>query len=312
MATFLHTRAFLSYHGDRFIDESRVLRDKHGRMVAVMPAARLSDAPHIVSTHPGASFGGVVHAGDLLGEDFIKALALICTDYQDLGITYLRYKSTPHIYHRWPCQDDLYALWRLGAVPYRFDLSSAIDVSARREPNSRRRRALRNAHGADITIRNEAVQLDPFWAILAENLAERHATKPVHSVAEMRLLMTRFPDEIALLTAEVDGRIEAGVLLFISPCVSHAQYIACSAAGRKRNALDALFEKAIAQATALGCRYFDFGISNEDEGRHLNAGLYQFKSEFGGGGVTHAFHELSFDQQFFERSGVLLRNERNQ
>ncbi|MDB5815382.1 MAG: family N-acetyltransferase [Rhodocyclales bacterium] len=308
MATFLHTRAFLSYHDDRFEDESRVLRDERGLVVAVMPAARQPGQPDMVCTHPGASFGGLVHAGDLLGEHLIKALAMICADYHDSGFTSLRYKLTPHIYHRWPADDDRYALWRLGATQYRCDLSSAIDLSARGTPNSRRRRALRNAQAATLTIHDDTARLEAFWRVLADNLAERHDAKPVHSLQEIQLLASRFPDEIALLTAETSGKIEAGILLFLSARVSHAQYIACSAAGREVNALDALFEQGIHKANQRGCRYFDFGISNEDEGRRLNAGLYQFKSEFGGGGVAHAFYQVPFDAQFSECCNAILKN----
>jgi hypothetical protein len=32
MATFLHTRRFLSYHGDRFRDASLFLQDEEGRV----------------------------------------------------------------------------------------------------------------------------------------------------------------------------------------------------------------------------------------------------------------------------------------
>ncbi|MDB5800497.1 MAG: family N-acetyltransferase [Rhodocyclales bacterium] len=310
MATFLHTRAFLSYHGDRFEDASRVLRDERGLMIAVLPAARQPGQSDTVCTHPGASFGGLVHAGDLLGEDLIKALAMICMDYRGSGFSSLRYKLTPHIYHRWPADDDRYALWRLGAgaTQYRCDLSSAIDLAARGTPNSRRRRALRNAQTAALTIHDDTTKLESFWHVLAANLAERHDAKPVHSLQEIQLLAGRFPDEIALLTAQVSGNIEAGVLLFLSARVCHAQYIACSAAGRAVNALDALFEQGIHKAHQLGCRYFDFGISNEDEGRHLNTGLYQFKSEFGGGGVAHAFYDLPLDAKLAESCDAILKN----
>ena len=39
MATFLHTRRFLSYHGDRFKDASVLLFDQNGAARAVLPAA---------------------------------------------------------------------------------------------------------------------------------------------------------------------------------------------------------------------------------------------------------------------------------
>ena len=59
------------------------------------------------------------------------------------------------------------------------------------------------------------------------------------------------------------------------------------------HALDAIFEAAIQKAILAEARYFDFGTSNEDGGKVLNSGLYQFKSEFGGGGVAHEFYQLN-------------------
>lgn len=306
MATLLHTRRFLSYHGERFLDESRVLRDEKQHILAVFPAARLPGQPDIVCSHPGATFGGLVHAGNLLGEDLLQALALIAADYQRKGFTGLRYKLTPHIYHRWPAQDDQYALWRLGAELQRCDLSSTIDLDDRREPGSRRRRALKNAQAAQITISENSALLEAFWPVLTTNLASQHDARPVHALQEMQELMRRFPDQISLLTAVIGGALEAGILLFNSARVSHAQYIACSPEGREHHALDALFEHGIARARQHGCRYFDFGISNEDDGRRLNRGLYQFKSEFGGGGAVHAFLHLALTPQLSERCDGLL------
>lgn len=307
MSTLLHTRAFLSYHGDRFEDQSRTLRNESGQLIAVFPAARMPKQADTVCSHPGATYGGLIHAGDLLGESMLAALALLCRDYQRAGFTQLRYKLTPHIYHCWPACDDLYALWRLGAAPIRCDLSSAIDLTARREPSSRRRRAFRKAQSAGFRIEEGAAQLEAFWQVLVGNLSERHDARPVHSLQEMQLLMQRFPDEIHLVTASLDGKVEAGTVLFESQRVSHAQYIACSDKGREHHALDALFEHCIARATARERRYFDFGISNEDEGRHLNTGLYQFKSEFGGGGVTHLFHELKLDHDCAAKCAAILQ-----
>src|SRR5947208_9532719 len=75
MGHMLHTRAFLSYHGDGFEDASLALRGERGRLVGVLPAAREGD--DLVASHPGATFGGIVHDGALAGAAMVDALALI-------------------------------------------------------------------------------------------------------------------------------------------------------------------------------------------------------------------------------------------
>ena len=104
MATFLHTRAFLAYHGDRFEDASLTLADDGGRLVGVMPAAVDPRDRGRVTSHPGATFGGIVHDGSLAGHAMLEALTVVAEHYRDRGFEHLRYAAVPFIYHRQPCE----------------------------------------------------------------------------------------------------------------------------------------------------------------------------------------------------------------
>jgi hypothetical protein len=292
-ATLLHTRRYLSYHGERFRDLSLLLLDEKERLVGVFPAAVDPRDDKRVVSHPGVTYGGVMHDGRLRGERMIEALKALRDHYAQQGFVTLGYKAVPYIYHREPSSDDLYALFRLGAQRYRCDLSSAIDLAARPEPSDRRRRGLKKALKSGVEIKQGAEFIAPLWRVLEDNLARKHDTKPVHSAQEIAQLHALFPAEIEFIVALLDGQVEAGVVLFATPLVLHAQYIASSNTGHEVCALDALFTHSIAMAQARRTRYFDFGNSNEDEGRYLNAGLFQFKTEFGAGGVAYEFYELS-------------------
>jgi len=223
----------------------------------------------------------------------VHAIVVIRDHYARHGFRTLRYKAVPDIYHRRPSADDVYALASLGARLYRCDLSCAIDLADRARPSERRRRGERKALEQGVEVVVDSGHLEAFWAVLDENLATRHATRPTHSVDEMHLLLSLFPESIELLTAKVGGSVVAGVVLFKTERVLHAQYIGSTEEGRAAFALDAVFEHCIRRATTSGERFFDFGISTEAEGRVLNAGLHKFKSEFGGGGVVHMFYELA-------------------
>lgn len=290
-STFLHTRRFLSYHGERFQDCSCIIEDGSD-WVGILPAAQLPGQPDCVVSHPGATYGGLLHTGQLFGANGLAALAAVAAHYRDHGYRRLRYKALPHIYQQCPSQDDLYALFRLGGHRYRCDLSSTIDLEARRPVSSRRLRSRRKALKAGVRIMDGLEGLDEFWAVLTENLRRRHDTHPVHTLEEIRDLATRFPEAITLTSALMDGRVVAGTLLFHSPRVIHAQYIAASEEGQNLCALDAVFEHCI-EAASRRVRYFDFGISNENDGLVLNTGLYGFKTEFGGGGVVLEFYEVN-------------------
>jgi len=55
----------------------------------------------------------------------IESLGAAVAHYADQGFSALRYKAVPYIYQSTPGQDDLYALFRLGAARLRCDLSCA-------------------------------------------------------------------------------------------------------------------------------------------------------------------------------------------
>jgi hypothetical protein len=293
-ASLLHTRRFLSYHGERIRDRSMLLLED-GRLAAVLPAGESPSDPTLVSSHPGATFGGVVHQGRLRGNRMIEALQACVLHLSGLGYRRLHYKPVPHIYQAVPAQDDLYALFRLGATRFRCDLACTIDLAHRGEVSERRRRGLKKALKV-VELSAAPELLEQLWTVLAANLARKHDAAPVHTLAELAELRGRFPGAIVVRCALIAGKVEAGVVFFNTPGVWHAQYIAASEAANEVSALDAVFDAAIDEARRGGARWFDFGTSNEQAGQVLNDGLYRFKSEFGGGGVAYEHYELSLGQ----------------
>jgi hypothetical protein len=206
------------------------------------------------------------------------------------GFGRLIYKTVPHIYHRHPAEEDLYALFRAAGRLYRVDLLSVIDAGARLPFQERRRRRIKLAERAGLrTMRSR--DFAGFWPILEENLRAVHATLPVHTVEEITLLHARFPDLICLHLCLEGDSIVAGIVVYDTDRVAHAQYIAASERGKEVGALDLLIADLIEREYAHRA-YFDLGISNEDEGLVLNTGLVEQKEGFGARGVAHQFFEL--------------------
>lgn len=291
--TFLESRRFLGYHGDRFRDRSLVFRDERGRWRGALPAAEDPRDPSRVVSHPGVTYGGLFHDGSLSGRDNLDLLGRACEQFREWGYAAWRYRVVPWIYHRVPSQADVYALVRLGAKRSGCELSSTIDLAARRPPSQRRRRGARKGERSGVEVEARSAAVDDFWAVLRENLGTRFAREPVHDEREIRLLMELFPVDIELVVARLGGGVVGGSVLFHTPGVTHAQYIASNAEGRHAAALDRLFEVVIAAAAARGARYFDFGISTEQSGEWLNESLEAFKHEFGGGTVLYETYELA-------------------
>jgi hypothetical protein len=292
-STFLQTRRFLSYHGERFKDESLLVVD-NAKLVGLLPAAASQSGSKLVVSHPGTTYGGLIHSGKLGGARMIEAWQAISSHYRKVGYGRLLYKTVPFIYATVPAQDDLYALSRLNAQRVRCDLSCCIDLAAQRPISERRRRGLKKAQKT-VTLSSEAHYLPDVWRVVEQNLARKHGAIPVHTLEEIDVLRCRFPHNILVYSAAIDGVVEAGVVLFNSANVWHAQYIAASERAYDVSALDAIFDNAINDARLSGARYFDFGTSNEDGGKVLNDGLYKFKSEFGGGGCAYETYEIALE-----------------
>jgi hypothetical protein len=297
--TFLHTRSFISYHGERFSDRSLVLENRRKRIVGVFPAAEAPSNAEVIISHPGLTYGGIVHDGTLRGAAMIGALDAIASHYRGLGYRHLRYKAVPSIFHALPAEDDLYALFRLGARRHQCDLSVAIDLAERGRVTRRRLHSRRRAEREGVRVQEDWHEIAGFWRLLERNLASRHGASPVHSLAEIQMLHEKFPDAICLINAKIGADLVGGVLLFLSDRVSRAQYTATTERGRAVCATDLVMEHAIEIARKRGCRYFDFGTCTLDGGRSLHQHLYHFKASFGGGGVLYDHYEL--DLQLMRR-----------
>lgn len=119
---------------------------------------------------------------------------------------------------------------------------------------------------------------------------QRYGAHPVHSVEEIKLLSGRFPENIVLCHATLNGTTIAGVVLFICGKTVHVQYISASPEGKRIGAVDAIFSFLISYYSDKKS-FFDFGKSTEDMGRYLNEGLIFQKEGFGGRGVCYDTYE---------------------
>lgn len=290
--TFLFNRGFMDYHAGRFEDHS-LMAYRGGRLLAVLPAHLVED--RLVS-HAGLSYGGLVLAEPLSTQTVLALFEALWAALRGWGLSALVYKTVPHIYHRFPSEGDRYALFRCGAQLVRSDVLSAIGPSAGHWPRARRRaitQAMRRR--PELVIECHRAGTGPawaeFWALLASELQARHDSQPTHTEAELRLLAGRFPAEISLHLARWSGAVTAGLVMFETATVCHLQYMAADAQARRCAALDQLVEQAIAHAQAMG-KWFDFGHSNEDQGRVLNAGLAFYKDSFGASAVVHEHYLL--------------------
>ena len=288
-ATFLHLREYMDYHSQRFTDSSLVAYQGN-KIVGVLPANRVGDTLY---SHQGLSYGGWLVPTNHF--DVVNMLAIwdaMATFLPKIGVRKLVYKPSPHIYHSYPAEEDLYAIFRYNGKLIASTISTAIPIANAIRFNENSRRQVRLAQKEGVVV-EETSDYEPYWNVLTELLDERYGVKPVHSLAEINLLHSLFPINIRLFVARLGEEVLGGVLMYHTGHVAHAQYIAASKRGKEMKVLPLIFDHLINKEFSQS-RYFDFGTSNEQGGRVLNEGLVMQKTGMGGRGIVYNCFVIEF------------------
>ena len=284
--TFLFDRSYMDYHSDRFQDHSLMFYTD-GRLLAVLPANE-SDAT--LYSHQGLTYGGLVTDLNMTAADAMRLFADLNAYLHSVGILRVVYKAIPWIYHQLPSEEDLYALTQVcGAGLTVRELSTTIMLQRNVRWSRIRRRGIKRSQDAGVVV-EVSQDFDAFWPVLEENLQTNHQVRPVHSVDEMKLLHSRFPQNIVLYTASLNGQVIGGVVMYLTPQVAHAQYSSATPEGKRLGVLDAIYDRIMHQ-DMKDYPYFDFGKSTEDAGHILNEPLVFQKEGFGGRAVCYDTYE---------------------
>ncbi|RZJ27390.1 MAG: GNAT family N-acetyltransferase [Flavobacterium sp.] len=286
-ATFLFHRDFMEYHSDRFYDYSLMVFDGE-KLMAILPAHR-KDA--VVYSHLGLTYGGLVYDERIKQTEVILIFKSVLQFLDTDGIGTLHIKTMPSIYHLKPADELGYALFLTDAKLVRRDSLSVIDITKPYFISKTRRESIRRGEKNGLIIREEP-NFRLFWEeILIPNLSKKHGVKPVHSIEEIEKLHRFFPENIRHFNVYHNEKIVAGTTVFVSQQVAHPQYISGQGEKNELGSLDYLYHYLITDVFK-DKHFFDFGISNEQQGRKLNSGLIFWKESFGASTIAHDFYEV--------------------
>jgi hypothetical protein len=286
-ATFLFHRDFMEYHSDRFRDYSLIVLDKK-KWVAILPANGIGNE---VFSHQGLTYGGLVYNEKTKLASVIKIFKSILSFLHKNKIEKLHVKTIPSIYHQKPAEELNYALFLVEAQLVRRDSLAVIDLSKPYFSSKIRKRGIQKGISNALVIK-EVDDFDYFWnEILIPNLTEKHQAKPVHSLQEITKLKGLFPKNIRQFNIYENEIIVAGTTVFESSTVAHCQYISGNENKNELGGLDFLHHYLLTEVFNEK-RFFDFGISNEEQGKKLNKGLSYWKESFGASTIAHDFYEV--------------------
>lgn len=284
-ATFLFHRNYMDYHANRFADWSVMIF--HGKkLYALLPAHHRNNT---FFSHMGLTYGGLVVDHQSTAARTLTLFDELNDFLRQAGFRHVLYKTIPHIYHKQPAEEDLYAMfWQCKAQLYTRNIGTAIPLQQPLPWRKDHRRRLALAHRMGIRIKADD-DISRFWPILEANLDKRFNATPVHTLSEMLLLKSRFPQNIVLYGAYCGEEMVGGLLFYITPQVLHGQYSATNDMGKTCGAMEAIYEQAIKDYPNM--LYLDFGSSTEQQNSQLNEGLIDHKEGYGGRAVCYDTYE---------------------
>ena len=285
--TFLFYRDYMEYHSDRFEDYSLMFFEKN-KLIALLSANISGD---VVYSHQGLTYGGLILSREIKTPQVLELLTTTIQFLHKDGVSKIIYKPVPHIYHQYPSEDDLYALFRVNATLLSRTISSSIDLSNKLGYAELRKRQVRKARQQGLMV-SESDAFSDFWSILDQNLKENHKAVATHSLKEIEYLKSKFPANIRLFCTLNNNEVVGGCLVFETDMVAHTQYIAASKEGKESGALDLLFDYLINNIFDKK-KYFDFGTSTENNGDLLNEGLISQKEGFGARGIVYDTYQIN-------------------
>lgn len=283
---FLFYRDYMDYHHDRFPDHSLLIY-RRNKLYALLPA---NQKGNILYSHQGLTFGGLIVNQHFTTAEAVTVLQLMNAYLRNEGLQKVVYKAIPWLYHQQPSEEDLYAIYRTTkARLVARDIATVVKIDAPLSCYQIRKSGIKKANQNGITI-EESNRWTDFWHILTANLQTKYHVRPVHTLTEIEMLKARFPNNIRLFTAQQNGKVLGGTVVYEYGNVAHTQYISASLEGKKLHALDLLFDKLIHEVYQDKA-WFDFGKSTEQQGTILNESLIYQKESFGGRAVCYDWYE---------------------
>lgn len=289
--TFLFLRNYMDYHADRFPDHSLLIYEDNGTLLALFPATCADAKGQLITSHAGLTYGGLIMSTKCTVVTVCHIFEQLRSFLHGTGFLSLTYKAIPHIYHRIPAEEDLFALVKAcDAQLIERKAAAVIDLQHRLPIRERRQRYIRAAlrKGVEVVA---STDFSAFWPILNGTLQRKYDATPVHTLEEIKLLHSRFPHNIHLWLTQQEGKTLSGAVLFITDTCVHAQYLCSSLEGDAIHANEVMVDHIFTHYSDH--HYFDFGTSADQGPYDLNETLIAAKESYGCRTIVYDTYSLS-------------------
>jgi hypothetical protein len=294
---FVNSMQYLSYHPEgRFTDASVAIVDADTNTVkSVFPAA--SDrSRHSVVSHPGTTFAGMIYnLRNLSIEELENHIDLLISHYREQGFLKLEMRLPSIAYHNQPEAKLIFLLLQKKFQIKGSHLINAIKLEKiHNEEDLIKQYLIKRRNRIKKTLNLQTLKFEKWekiepsvWDHLSDHLIQKFGTGPTHSLDEINILCSKFPEQIVPygVTEKETNQYGALGLIFKYKQVFHTQYLDTNFELSTPYPNFFLIHHLILTAVEEGYSVFSFGASTEKWGSVLNKGLFRYKDEFGGGSI---------------------------
>jgi hypothetical protein len=274
--TFLYTREFIEYHGDRFTDASLIIYDNY-EAIAVFPAECQTE---VVYSHRGLTYGGWVFVKNLEMNTVEAVYKYSLHHYSKLGFQKLIVRMIPDFFADFSLDSFKSILEKIGAKISFTGIHHFTTLPFKIKDRGKRWGLQKALHSGLRVVEDE--EMTGFWEnILIPNLSVKHQAKPTHSIEDIMLLKNKFPKEVLFFSVYHGDTLLGGAVVFDKKSSAHLQYVAASKEGKQKRALDYLMSYMI-QNRFSDKKVFSMGVSHNPNTKELNQTLISWKESFGG------------------------------
>lgn len=178
---------------------------------------------------------------------------------RDLSVSYIELRSEKALFQDLPTKNTTYANFIKSLPASDAEILSAIPKKRRAEV----RKAIKLQDTGKLTIVEER-DVDRFFKLYALSLRD-HGT-PVFPKKFIDTVLSIFPEDVTVLTAEYEGRAVASLVSFYHHDRVMPYYVGAASEARGLRAFDYLYWQQMLKAKHRGSSLFDFGRSKFDVG----------------------------------------------
>ena len=235
-----------------------------GRIVAVLPAVIMRSwiFGRFMVSLPFVNYGGVLSTSDAAARALIDRAAIVADEER---ATHIELRHSVRHFEDLPARQHKVAM-RMPLAPNAAQAWEQLDRKVRNQ--------IKKAQKSDLTAHTGGRELvDDFYAVFAQNM--RDLGTPVHPRRFFQEVFELFPSEARVFVVRHGNTAVAAAIGYRHRDTLEIPWASSLRSHRAFCPNNLLYWHAIEQATADGCRTFDFGRSTPDEG------TFHFKRQWG-------------------------------